>query len=118
LVSSSSGTIEVNGVRGFLTLGDLTYLFNLAAELPPGGQYLEMGSWMGLSAITFANGLLANVNIRARIFCVDTWEGSPEHQECVEVIEKRAYDKFLANVRHAGVEPFIVPVRGSSSEIA
>src|SRR5262249_14040737 len=46
--------IELHGVRGFLTPGDVTYLFNLAATLPRGGCYLEVGSWLGLSSIIFA----------------------------------------------------------------
>ena len=64
--------IELHGVKGFLTPGDVAFLFNLAAELPSGGCYLEVGSWLGLSSITFANGLIANLNFQASIFCVDT----------------------------------------------
>ncbi len=63
--------IEINGVRGFLTPGDVVFLFNLAAELPTAGNYLKVGSWMGLSSILVANGLIANLNFDARIYCVD-----------------------------------------------
>ena len=70
--------IEFRGVRGYLAPGDAAYLFRLGMALPPGGSYLEVGSWLGLSAIVVANGLLANLNLRARVYCVDTWLGSPE----------------------------------------
>jgi hypothetical protein len=83
----ATGMIELNGVRGYLVPGDLAYLFNLAAALPDGGCYLEVGSFMGLSALVFANGLLANLNLRTTVFCVDTWEGSSEHQALPEVQE-------------------------------
>src|SRR5688500_10667167 len=82
---SGTGMIDMHGVRGFLLPGDLILLFNLMAHLPRGGHYLEVGSWMGLSAITAANGLLAHMNLDARVHCVDTWEGSPEHSGISEV---------------------------------
>src|SRR5262245_60486991 len=85
----ATGMAELNGVRGFLVPGDIAFLFNLAADLPEGGCYLEVGSWMGLSAIVFANGLLANLNLGATVFCVDTWRGSVEHQGLREVREDR-----------------------------
>jgi len=109
-----SGTIEVNGVRGFLTVQDLVVLFNLASELPPGGTYVEIGSWLGLSAIVFSTGLLANVNIRARVFCVDTWAGSPEHQHTTEIHERSAFKTCERNIASAGVSEFVTLVPGES----
>lgn len=110
--------MELHGVRGFLTPGDISFLFNLATELPPSGRYLEVGSWQGLSSIIVANGLIANLNFQARIFCVDTWRGSPEHQDLPEVQEDRLYALFLENTRNAQVDSFIEPVRGESHQVA
>jgi hypothetical protein len=72
-----SAMLEINGVRGFLTPGDVAFLFQLATQLPAAGNYLEVGSWMGLSSILVAHGLIGNGNFDARIYCVDTWQGSP-----------------------------------------
>jgi predicted O-methyltransferase YrrM len=110
--------IELNGVKGFLTPGDVAFLFNLATEVPRGGCYLEVGSWLGLSAIVVANGLLANMNLQARVFCVDTWRGSAEHQALPEVRQDLLYEQFLRNVAEAQMEAFIQPLRGQSTEVA
>jgi predicted O-methyltransferase YrrM len=110
--------IELHGVKGFLIPGDVSYLFNLATELPLGGCYLEIGSWLGLSSIIVANGLIASLNFRARIFCVDTWRGSPEHRGMGELEQDRLYSEFLENLRGAGVESLIEPMRGESRQVA
>lgn len=60
----ATGMIKLHGVRGYLAPGDVAYLFYLAAALPQGGSYVEVGSWMGLSGIVFANGLIAGHNLR------------------------------------------------------
>lgn len=114
----ATGMAELHGVRGFLVPGDVAFLFNLARWLPPGGCYLEVGSWVGLSAIVVANGLLANLNLRATVFCVDTWLGSPEHQGLPEARGGRLFELFLRNVREAQMDGLIRPVRGASAEVA
>ena len=86
MIAAVPGTrmIEVNGVRGFLTAGDVAYLFNLAAGLRSGAATWRWAV-CGLSSSVVANGLLANMNLHARIYCVDTWRGSAEHQGMPEV---------------------------------
>jgi predicted O-methyltransferase YrrM len=96
----------------------VAFLFNLAASLPARGNYLEVGSWMGLSSIIVANGLLANVNLDARVWCVDTWEGSAEHQVLDVVKNGGLYETFRRNVEDAQMEHFIQPLRGPSTEVA
>lgn len=113
-----SQMIEVNGVKGFLLPGDIVFLFNLAATLPAGGNYLEIGSWMGLSSIMVANGLLANLNLDARVWCVDTWEGSAEHQALEIVRAGGLYAMFCRNVMDAQMDHFVRAVRGRSVEVA
>jgi len=113
-----SAMIMLNGVKGYLTPGDLVFLFNLAAELPQGGNYLEVGSWMGLSSIIFSNGLLANLNLDAKVYCVDTWEGSAEHQTDETVRSGMLYQTFLSNVSKASMDRFIRPVKGKSEQVA
>jgi len=113
-----SPMIDIHGVKGYLTPGDVAFLFNLAASLPARGNYLEVGSWMGLSSIIVANGLLANVNLDARVWCVDTWEGSAEHQVLDVVKNGGLYETFRRNVEDAQMEHFIQPLRGPSTEVA
>lgn len=110
--------IELHGVRGFLVPGDVALLFNLATEIPPGGCYLEIGSWLGLSSIVVANGLIANLNFQAKIFCVDTWRGSAEHQAMPEIQQDLLYSQFLTNIVEAQVDALIQPIRGDSAVVA
>jgi hypothetical protein len=76
------------------------------------------GSWLGLSSIVVANGLLANLNLHATIYCVDTWRGSPKQQHFPQVQNDRLFEQFLHNVRAAQVDGFIKPVRGESVAVA
>lgn len=115
---AGSAMIEVHGVRGYLLPGDIQFLWNMAATLPTGGRHVEIGSWMGLSTILFANGLIAHLNFDARIHCIDTWQGSQEHQGMQEVENGTLFDTFLANVRRANVQHFVRPLRGDSKRMA
>lgn len=116
--SHATGLLEVNGVRGFLIEGDVLQLHEHAREVPPGGTIVEIGSFMGLSTIVLATGLVETGNLAARIHCVDTWEGSPEHRDLDLVRRGRLYDLFLANVQDAGIADLVRPVRLPSVEAA
>jgi predicted O-methyltransferase YrrM len=109
---------EANGVKGFLTDADGDFLFRHAKQCPPNAVIAELGSFMGLSSVIFANGLIRTRNLNGRIYCVDTWRGSKEHTEREEVKQDTLYDIFLRNVREAGVAGFIHPLRMPSVEAA
>jgi predicted O-methyltransferase YrrM len=48
------------------------YLFQLASDLPPNAQVVEVGSWMGASTCFIAGGLKGDV---AKIYAVDNFQG-------------------------------------------
>jgi predicted O-methyltransferase YrrM len=48
------------------------YLFQLASDLPPDAQVVEVGSWMGASTCFIAGGLKGE---RAKILAVDNFQG-------------------------------------------
>lgn len=77
---------------------------------------VEIGSWMGLSAIFMALSLPAN----SKLYAVDHWQGSIEHHMNQEWSAKlpTLYQQFLSNVIHAGVTHKIIPTRMSSLEAA
>ena len=110
--------IDVNGVKGFLLAGDIAFLWKAGSSLPAGARIVEIGSWLGLSAITLANGLLANLNLDARIYCVDTWEGNIEIEYEANSLDDNIFDEFLKNVASCHMNHFIEPVRGLSTEVA
>jgi len=117
-VPNAHGMIEINDVRGYLVPGDVEYLFNKATELPKNGVIIEIGSFMGLSSIIMASALLSNNNYKAKIYCVDTWEGSPEHKNLDEVKSKQLYEIFLENIQKYKVNSIIYPIRKPSVEAA
>jgi predicted O-methyltransferase YrrM len=108
----------INGIEGYLIGSDISFLQQKAQQLPQGGSYLEIGSWMGLSATIFVNELKKIGNITAKVYCVDTWRGSEEHQDLDIIKTDALYEKFLGNIRRVGSYDMITPFRGSSLEIA
>lgn len=54
---------------------------------------IEIGSWLGLSTRFWLE------NSDAHVICIDTWEGSPEHQTLKGAMEKlpTLYETFIVN---------------------
>tara|TARA_R110000868_G_scaffold411182_1_gene702166 strand:+ start:2057 stop:2656 length:600 start_codon:yes stop_codon:yes gene_type:complete len=77
------------------------------------GSILELGSWLGKSAVSFGKESLAN-NIDAKILCVDTWLGS--HEYWTTYIERQklvaeSFDIFCSNIVYNGLESNVLPFR-------
>lgn len=74
---------------------------------------LELGSWLGKSAITFGKECIAN-KLKTQIVCVDTWLGSYEYwttyKERLPTV-KDSYQSFCSNVVANGLEQMIIPFR-------
>lgn len=58
-------------------------------------KFLEIGSFEGRSACWMLEHALAPKGV---LYCVDTWEGSPEFWSLKPEILDRAFDRFTANV--------------------
>jgi len=114
-VQNPYGLVEINGVQGFLGQGDVSHLYKKAKSLPQNGVIVEIGSFMGLSAIVMGCGLRDSGNYSTRIYCVDSWDS--RYLEKVEVSDTRElYDIFMENVVRAGLQSFICPIRKRSME--
>lgn len=117
--SGNAMITEVYGVRGFLTPGDILFLWDVGLNLPKDGKYLEVGSWQGLSGIVVSFGLISNLNFNARVYCVDPWEVMPEQNMFLEEVkERQLYEIFLNNIEKTKMKKFISPLRGKSLDIA
>lgn len=78
---------------------------------------VEVGTWMGGSARHIAN-LLPEDSL---LLCVDTWQGSEEHQpgSPFHVIDlDKLFNQFLSNTISTGLQDRIIPVRLASLEAA
>lgn len=91
---------------------------------------LEVGSWLGNSAILSVLHYLNALHWRDfTLVCVDTWLGSVEHwlrdtdQRARQVLGiehgyPRLYDHFLSNIMHAGVQDYVQPLPQTSVNAA
>lgn len=90
----------------------------VALDIQDSAHIVEVGSWLGKSSIYLATELMA-YGKRARIDCIDTWDGG----DCPELKNRLSqigdvYKEFNMNVVKAGVNHMINPVRKKSTEAA
>ncbi|MCS6329547.1 MAG: glycosyltransferase [Nitrospira sp.] len=88
-------------------------------------EILEVGSWAGGSAITWADALTRHHQANGRIVCVDPWKpyfdinkrpDAAVYREMSEALAKDTiYDLFLHNISTAGHARLILPLRGAST---
>jgi predicted O-methyltransferase YrrM len=82
---------------------------DMVRKFPSGSTFVEIGSWKGKSAAYMAVEI-ANSQKNIEFYCVDTWEGSIEHQNNKEI--KNLYDTFLSNIKPC--KEYIQPIRSNS----
>jgi hypothetical protein len=95
----------------------------LIREVRP-SHIIEVGTWMGQSALTMARHIRA-AGLSCRITCVDTWLGAlefwtrfkdtPERNLHLRHGYPQAYYQFLSNVMHDGAQEQILPMPMPSS---
>ena len=97
--------------HGWLRPENKIYLENFIAQLNP-KVVVEVGTWLGLTAMMMADRLPAN----SVVYAVDTFEGSTEHAAIsfLPVL----YQQFLSNVKHRQLTHKIIPVKKASLEAA
>ncbi len=97
-------------VPSHLTGLDRAQLYRLA-QRPALRTVVEIGSYLGASAVALAEGLKAAGNQAARVYCIDTWQN--------EGMSEGPADHMATFGRHtAPYQPLIVPVRGRSTDVA
>jgi predicted O-methyltransferase YrrM len=117
--------IDRHDVKGFLDPQEGRMLHDAAYTAAPRGACLEIGGYCGLSALYLgtacksANGLL---------FSIDHHRGSEENQPGWEWHDPTLWDldaqsldtlpTFRKTIRRAGLENWVVPVVGSSAQVA
>jgi predicted O-methyltransferase YrrM len=101
------------------------YFDRYIAELKP-ALIIEVGTWLGGSAINMARLLRQRGLNESCIVCIDTWLGAAEHyvhedhRKVMKLKDGRPtfYEDFLQNVVDHGVESFILPFSIASSAAA
>jgi tetratricopeptide (TPR) repeat protein/predicted O-methyltransferase YrrM len=93
---------------------------------------LEIGSWAGGSAITWAEAIKKFNKRKGQVVCIDPWklyfdptkcsdlprDQQAVYQEMAEALSSRKiFDLFLHNIRVSKLEDIILPFKGSSDDI-
>ena len=92
----------------------------IANVFPSGGKFVEIGSWMGQSAVILCH-RLQDIGKAAEVTCVDTFQGEqnqPSHLEIVAGMGGSTRWKFEENIKAAGVADMINVIQSDSAEAA
>ena len=82
---------------------------DIVKKFPSGSKFVEVGSWKGKSSAYMAVEI-ANSNKNIEFYCIDTWEGSVEHEGMKEL--PKLYNIFLENMKP--VDEYYFPLKISS----
>ncbi len=104
----------VASMDGWFTDAEGEYLYRHALKAPSTGVFVEVGSWKGKSTIWLAHASRARAGVK--VYAVDPHTGSPEHHE--KFGEVYTFDIFKENIKSAGVEDMVVPLKKTSEEAA
>ena len=102
-------------VEGWLTPGQAAALFDAAARCPAPGRIVEIGSFRGRSTIVLASGAPPGVEVVA----IDPHAGNDRGPQEIEGYADAAADdheRFMANLRAAGVDGRVRHVRARSTD--
>jgi len=76
----------------------------------PGCRILEIGSWLGTGSTRVMIEMMVPYD-DARLYCVDTWKGSPNVRQHLEIAEKYdVFQTFMNNVVKAGGDGRVFPL--------
>jgi hypothetical protein len=102
----------VDGVEGWMSVGQARRLWDCASAVPPGGRVVEIGSFRGRSAIVMARA-------GAQVVAIDPHAGNdrgPQEIHGSLDVGESDHRAFLANLERAGVREAVRHVRKPSQE--
>jgi hypothetical protein len=115
--------IEPSGNRNVAGWGSRSPVFRDLVESVRPQVVIEVGSWLGASAIHMAT-VCRELGLATKVYCVDTWLGAeefwgrfhytPDRNLLLRNGYPQVYYSFLSNVVEFGLEDVIVPVPNTS----
>lgn len=91
-------------------IGIMTLVFKeLMSNKSTGVRALEVGSWFGCSSYFYANSLktFSENNV---LFCMDTWQGSPDTASHNIANYENALEHFRSVMKYGGVSDIVKPI--------
>lgn len=108
---------DISSIAGWLTKNEASFLYSQAKKSSKKYNILEIGSWKGRSTVCL--GLGVRDGNGGRVYAVDPHKDTTEHKNWSGKAETYdTYDIFLANIRKAGIDQYVVPIRKTSEEAA
>lgn len=113
--------VALSKLEGYLNDAQGFALMVLAEQGPGAGAIVEIGSFKGKSTCWLAKG--AKKALREKVFAIDTFAGSPEHQrgeDCEDhdiVASGSTLEAFKRNIAALGVADYVETVE-AKSEVA
>ncbi|AST93894.1 MULTISPECIES: class I SAM-dependent methyltransferase [Sutcliffiella] len=104
----------VSTVEGWLKKEGIKNLYTYALEAPT-STIVEIGSWKGKSTSCLA--FAVKDRGEGRVYAIDTWKGSSEHQKVLKHYEEdQLYQEFLENMSKLNLLDVIQPIKMDSVE--
>lgn len=105
---------SLEGMDGWFGDNEGEFLYSHAKRITGKGVILEIGSWKGRSTVWLSNA--SRETSGQKVYAVDPHTGSPEHHE--KFGEVYTFDIFKENIKQAGVEDMVVPIKKTSEDAA
>jgi hypothetical protein len=109
-----------DSIEGWFSEDDKKFYYTMFKRLPTNSKIVEIGAFKGRSSSYMAH-LIANSTKTIKFYCVDTWEGSPEHQKGGTCEDKDVLNNSLFSVFENNMLPFAgfyTPVKRTSLQSA
>jgi hypothetical protein len=97
---------------------DFPNLYEAVANHFPSGRFVEVGVWCGKSACFMAE-LIKEKKLSVKFFGVDNFLGEINATDQQEIVQKEGgsiYNRFLHNMKEAGVLDYVTPLKMTSKE--
>jgi len=102
-------------IAGYMSELECNILYAIAQTIKLNEIMVEIGSHQGKS--TAVLGLGSKFNHQAKVYAIDLWDLDVDRHE-PEYQNIKFYNKFIKNMNYLGLQDIVVPIKGSSIEVA
>jgi len=105
---------DIAKIGGWLTEKEGFFLYSTARKVKKENFIVEIGSWRGKSTICLGKGSIEGN--KPKVYAIDPHVGSSEHQKKFGKVD--TFDSFKDNIKKAGVDNYVTPIRDTSENAA
>ncbi|MEK7534629.1 MAG: class I SAM-dependent methyltransferase [Patescibacteria group bacterium] len=108
---------DISKIPGWLTQNEGTFLYKQAKKSSKKYAIVEIGSWKGKSTVCLGIGVKDGEG--GKVYAIDPHKDTTEHKKWSgNSDEYDTYNIFLSNIKNAGIENSIIPIRKTSEKAA